>query len=29
MDRVLHEAMVPGLTKCLSENHPSTDETLW
>ena len=29
MERVLCEAMVPGLTKCLGENHPSTDESLW
>ena len=27
--RVLCEAMVPGRTKCLGENHPSTDESLW
>ena len=29
MERVLCEAMVPGLTKCLGKNHPSTDESLW
>ena len=29
MERVLCEAMVPSLTKCLGENHSSTDESPW
>ena len=29
MERVLCVAMVPGLTKCLGENRPSTDKSLW
>ena len=29
MQRVWCEAMVPGLTKCLGEDHPSIDESLW
>ena len=29
MERVLCEAMVLGLTKCLGENHPGTNESLW
>ena len=29
MERVLCEAMVAGLTKCLGQNHPSIDESLW